>query len=57
MWPLNDDYIITGVAFSASALSEKMFLFGISELNKTEDFQRVVHKFLCLKEQNYLSLA
>lgn len=57
MCPLHDNYTTTGVAFSASALSEKMFLFGIFEINQTEDFQRVVHKFLCLKAQNYLSLA
>lgn len=57
MCTLHDDYIITGVAFSASALNEKMFLFRISEINETEDFQRVVNKFFCLKAQNYLSLA
>lgn len=48
---------LLGLLSVASALSEKMFLFGISEINKTEDFQRAVHKFLCLKALNYQSLA
>lgn len=57
MCPLHHDFIIAGAAFSTSALSEKMFLFGISEIKQTEDFQRVVHKFLCLKALNYQPLV